>query len=488
MYRVLIILFFLASSIFAQEDRAKVLAETITLKTLQKHVKTLSSDEMEGRETGAKGQKKAAVYIMQQFMKQEINPFNGSYFQRFPLMEINPKEQFISINGKPLSFLNDYLHYSNFDNCTIETKKAVFVGYGEYKTIAESKIAINKSTVFLVGHRKEGDVERLEDRIQNLQQKGAEAVFVIEEFLNPSTLYIEDKKQALALDSLPYSIPVIYIAKNFVDSVFNTTSNFSLNKWFKTSSKKQKIKSFEFAVKVNSKMVNYELSSENVFAFIPGDTKQDEIIVLMAHYDHLGKIGKEIFNGADDNASGTAAILEIAEAFNLAKEMGGGFKRSVLFLLVSGEEKGLLGSSYYCTNPLFSLQQTKAVLNVDMIGRSDTFHLDNSNYIYVIGSDFLSQDLHDINELQNSKYSNLTLDYKYNNKKDPNRFYYRSDHYNFAKLGIPSIFYFSGIHEDYHEISDTYDKIDFQKLEKISRHIFYTAWELVNYSKDILPK
>ena len=407
MYRLFLVLLFLGSSIFAQEDRAIVLAETITLNTLKQHVKTLASDEMEGRETGSKGQKKAAVYIMQQFMKQEIRPFNGSYFQRFPLLEINPKQQVVSLNGKSLAFLSDYLHYSNFDNCNVETKTTVFVGYGEQKALNDKKLAINKSSVFIVGHRKDGDVERLEDRIQNLQQKGAAAVFVIEEFLNTTTLDIVDKKQVLASDSLPYSIPVLYVSKTFADSVFKNTSNFSLNKWFKTSSKKQKTKTLAFEVRVKSNMVNHDFSSENVFAFIPGDSKKDEVIVLMAHYDHLGKIGKEVFNGADDNATGTAAILEIAEAFNLAKEMGGGFKRSVLFLLVSGEEKGLLGSSYYCANPLFSLQQTKAVLNVDMIGRSDDFHTDNSNYLYVIGSDFLSQDLHDINEYQNRKYSNF---------------------------------------------------------------------------------
>ena len=172
-----------------------------------------------------------------------------------------------------------------------------------------------------------------------------------------------------------------------------------------------------------------------------------------------------IYNGADDNGSGTVAIMEIAEAFMLAKKEGKGPRRSILIMPVSAEEKGLLGSKYYAENPIYPLENTIANLNVDMIGRIDDYH-DNPNYIYLIGSDRLSTELHDISEAVNDKYINLELDYKYNDEDDPNRYYYRSDHYNFAKNNIPVIFYFNGVHADYHKPSDTVDKIHFPKVEK----------------------
>ena len=153
-------------------------------------------------------------------------------------------------------------------------------------------------------------------------------------------------------------------------------------------------------------------------------------------------------------------------------------------MLVTGEEKGLLGSQYYSEHPLFPLDKTVADVNIDMIGRIDDHHPD-SNYTYVIGSDRLSTELHEINETVNKKYTHLNLDYTYNRDDDPNRFYYRSDHYNFAKKGIPSIFYFSGVHDDYHRPSDTPDKIMFGKAETIARLAFHTAWELANRDERI---
>ena len=171
--------------------------------------------------------------------------------------------------------------------------------------------------------------------------------------------------------------------------------------------------------------------------------------------------------------------MEIAQAFMLAKKEGNGPRRSVLIMPVSGEEKGLLGSKYYADNPIYPLENTIANLNVDMIGRIDDYH-DNPDYVYLIGSDRLSTELHQISEDVNKQYINLELDYKFNEEDDPNRYYYRSDHYNFAKNNIPVIFYFNGIHEDYHKPTDTIEKIDFDKIQKIARLIFLTAWEVAN--------
>lgn len=220
--------------------------------------------------------------------------------------------------------------------------------------------------------------------------------------------------------------------------------------------------------------------SENVVAFIKGSEKPDEILVISAHLDHIGKQNGKIYNGADDDGSGTVAILEIAEAFQKAVKAGIRPKRSILFLHVTGEEKGLLGSKYYVENPIFPLANTVANLNIDMIGRIDDRHKNNRNFIYLIGSDKLSTDLHNLSEEVNQKYTHISLDYKYNDDKDPNRFYYRSDHYNFAKYKIPIIFYFNGTHEDYHQHTDTPDKINYDLLQNRSRLIFHTAWEIVN--------
>ena len=226
--------------------------------------------------------------------------------------------------------------------------------------------------------------------------------------------------------------------------------------------------------------------SENVVAFIKGSEKPDEIVVISAHLDHLGIKDGQIYNGADDDGSGTIAVLEIAQAFEKAVKDGFRPKRSILFLHVTGEEKGLLGSKYYTDHdPIFPLQNTVADLNIDMVGRIDPNHTGNPNYLYLIGSNMLSTELHNISEEINKKYAHINFDYTYNDEKDPNRFYYRSDHYNFAKNNIPVIFYFSGTHEDYHKSTDTPDKIEYELYENRVRLIFYTAWELANRDQRI---
>tara|TARA_B100001142_G_scaffold81927_1_gene82931 strand:- start:200 stop:1240 length:1041 start_codon:yes stop_codon:yes gene_type:complete len=229
------------------------------------------------------------------------------------------------------------------------------------------------------------------------------------------------------------------------------------------------------------------VETENVIAIIKGSEKPDEYVVITAHLDHVGVTDGEIYNGADDDGSGTVALLEIAEAFKKAADKGKGPKRSIVFLHVTGEEKGLLGSAYYADNPVYPLANTVVNLNVDMIGRIDpTRREKNRDYIYLIGSDHDSVDLHNLSEQTNAESVNMTLDYRFNDKNDPNRFYYRSDHYNFAKNGIPIIFYFTGTHADYHQPSDTPDKIEYDLLEMRSRLIFYTAWNIANRDKRIV--
>ena len=230
-----------------------------------------------------------------------------------------------------------------------------------------------------------------------------------------------------------------------------------------------------------------KLNSINVASIIEGSHYPNEYIVITAHLDHVGIEGEDIFNGADDDGSGSMALLEIAQAFKMASLDGHGPKRSIVILHVSAEEKGLLGSEYYTDNPLYPLEDTITNLNVDMIGRTDpTRDSDNDNYIYLIGTDRLSSMLHETSERVNKNTVDLELDYRFNAWDDPNRFYERSDHYNFAKNNIPVIFYFSGTHEDYHGPGDTPDKIRYDLLTKRTKLIFHTAWEIANMDDKIV--
>jgi Zn-dependent M28 family amino/carboxypeptidase len=224
-----------------------------------------------------------------------------------------------------------------------------------------------------------------------------------------------------------------------------------------------------------------ERQSSNVLGLLEGTDKKDEYLVITGHYDHLGKRGDVFYPGADDDGSGTVGVLEIAEAFVKAKAAGKGPRRSILFMTVSGEEKGLWGSRFYSDNPVYPLDKTTANLNIDMIGRLDSIHIknDTTQYIYLVGDDKLSTDLRPITDMAN-KFTKISLDGKYNDPKDPQRIYFRSDHYNFARKGVPILFYFSGLHPDYHRPTDTVDRINFPEMEQRARLVFYTAWEMAN--------
>ncbi len=233
-----------------------------------------------------------------------------------------------------------------------------------------------------------------------------------------------------------------------------------------------------------------DVRSTNVLGYLEGSDLKDEVLVFSAHYDHIGLTtdggSDKVNNGADDDGSGTTGVLEIARAYAKAKKAGKGPRRSILFLLVTGEEKGLLGSEWYAENPIYPMANTITDLNIDMIGRTGEEYkgsADSANYCYLIGSDKLSTDLHKISENANAVYTKMKIDYKYNDPKDPERIYYRSDHYNFAKNGVPIVFYFNGVHEDYHKASDEVSKINFDLLAKRAQLVFYTGWDLANRDK-----
>lgn len=496
----------------AQDSLAMKYGKTITPEELKEHLYILAGDKFEGRETGKEGQKMAADYIANYFNALGVDPIvNGSYFQSFPLRSEKTVEAQMSVGDVVLNFTEDFYFFPGFDANSINGD-AVFLGYGiesEYYNDYEDVDVKDKILFVLPGEpadkngislvtREDGLSEWSGDwrvKREAAQKNGARALIVLNEdydrYLGRVKYWLENTGMRLDMEREEKEevLPTLFIKSTGMAKLFKA------GKAGKVAKLKKKIigkqvpfnKSLKKPVSITIKRELKEYTSENVLCYIPGSDPllKDELVVVTAHYDHIGKEGEDINNGADDDGSGTVTVMEIAQAFKMASNEGNGPRRSVLIMTVSGEEKGLLGSEWYVTHPIFPLKQTVANLNVDMIGRKDAEHEDGE-YIYLIGSDKLSTELHDISENANTTYTNLALDYTYNDPQDPNRFYYRSDHYNFAKNNIPVIFYFSGVHEDYHKPTDTPDKIMYEKTAKIGQLIFYTAWDLANRDERII--
>jgi hypothetical protein len=350
---------------------------------------------------------------------------------------------------------------------------------------------INDSVYRITGSNKPSDWS-IERKLEIAKKAGARMVLIIEEdikeMLGENRRFLLGPQVELGDKSKD---PIIYPNHCFISSTIAKDiigkKEKDIIKMRKSISQKGKSKPVKLKaeVMINQKKRRNIISGKNVLGMLRGKEKTDEYIFITAHYDHLGKRGDQIFYGADDNASGTSTVLELANAFASGRNMRQRPKRNIVFLLVTGEEKGLLGSEYYSENPLVPIEKTVVDINIDMVGRIDAKYKESPEYLYVIGSDRLSSDLHKVNEEMNQKYSQLTLDYTYNDEKDPNRYYFRSDHYNFAKVGIPAIFYFNGVHADYHQPTDTPDKIEYNLMEKRAKMIFHTAWELSNREERI---
>ncbi|MDZ7717548.1 MAG: M20/M25/M40 family metallo-hydrolase [Balneolaceae bacterium] len=232
------------------------------------------------------------------------------------------------------------------------------------------------------------------------------------------------------------------------------------------------------------------IETNNVLAYFEGADPElkDEVVVVMGHYDHVGlgspnEEGDYIYNGADDNGSGTAGLMAIANTFQEAAQDGYKPKRSILFLHVSAEESGLLGSRYYSDHPVIPIEQTVAALNTDMISRSDPEHIEdgNTDYVYLIGGEIISSQLDSLVQDANQKSVNMTLDRGYNDLNDPNQFYRRSDHWNFGRLRVPFVFFFTGVHEDYHQPSDHIEDVDFEKFPRVVQLIYNSAVNIANF-------
>ena len=468
-------------------------ANTITSDELKTDLYIYASDEFEGRETGEPGQKKAVNFLKDRYVSLGIpSALNGDdYFQEVPLEVLGTPTATIEVGENNFNYRDNFVALTG-NTGTFNTNEIVYAGYGieeenysDYTNIdVKNKVVLIKNgepqkedgSYLLSGTTESSGWSNFRQEYAKKRDvaiaKGAKALL----FYYPSVYsYMQrrygESSHRMSLqgnnDAMYYFFIDESLAKGLVSDIDTNNRVHTISKDFSLNYTKN----------------TTEFNSENVAALIKGSEHPDEVIVISAHLDHEGIKDGEIYNGADDDGSGTVAILEIAEAFQEAVQKGNGPKRSILFLHVTGEERGLLGSRYYTDfDPIIKLDNTVANLNIDMIGRIDPKHEDNptQNYLYLIGSDKLSTELHNLSEEVNKECCNIEFDYKYNDDNDPNRFYYRSDHYNFAKNNIPVIFYFNGTHADYHKPSDTPDKINYEFLQDRTRLIFQTAWKIAN--------
>ena len=470
--------FLMSWQTIAQDATAIKFASTITEQDLEKHLSILASDEMEGRETGEKGQKMAAEYLVNYYKEIGLEgPVDGGYLQKFDLTSVSWGDINLQVGRQKLKNNEDFVFIGDGDMKRSAKADLVFLGLANEENLKKVDVKGKLVGLWAIG-------ARAQTVVKDVMDAGAAGVIIVTMEGQANFDRLANRYQALAgrgrlgFDSPTKQEPVFMVSSNKMAELFGSTVE-ELKEAAKADPTSIKSQKTTYLVKKKKEKVG----TENVMAYLEGTDKKDEVLVISSHYDHIGINSKgEINNGADDDGSGTVSVMEIAEAFALAAEEGHRPRRSILFLNVTGEEKGLLGSQYYSENPIFPLENTVNNINIDMVGRVDYEYQDaeDKNYVYVIGSEMLSSHLKVIMEYNNITYSNMILDYRYDAEDDPNRFYYRSDHYNFAKNNIPVIFFFNGVHDDYHQPTDTVDKIEWEIMKNRAQLIFHTSWDLAN--------
>jgi hypothetical protein len=504
---------FLSCTAAAQNKNAIKFSKTITKENAYKHLSILASDEYEGRETGKKGAWMAADYIKNHFKSFGLKgPVNGDYFQKIDMVNVD-LQQVLTVDGQAAEAIKDFYIPSQMvsnDGFAFNASSILFVGYGlnkaGYNDFEGQNVAGKVVMLFKAGQptgtppatsaTARADASALNGKLKFLTENKALAVIVadltidtmrpaLKAYLQSSQLVMKTQENIDKLKTAQGMV-TINIGSAVAEKIFAAagTSIEGIKKKIADSGKpaSQEIK---ISISASAQKLEKPVRAENVLGFLEGSDPRlkKEVLVVTGHYDHIGLTDSgedKVNNGADDDGSGTTGVLMLAEAFSKAKKAGNGPKRSILFMTVVGEEKGLLGSEWYSEHPVFPLENTITDLNIDMIGRGDKDHASDNNFVYIIGSDMLSSDLDRIGKKANKDYVNINLDERYNNRTDPNRFYYRSDHYNFAKHGIPVIFYFNGVHPEYHMPGDEIGKIDFPMLAKRAQLVYFTAWELAN--------
>lgn len=496
MRRSLLVAFLFTSvvAVAQKKNTPPYFAATITAEDMKRHLYIIAGPEMEGRDTPSPGLEKAAQYIETHFQSIGLLPGNnGSFRQYYPLYKDSMSSTALSVNGTAFELTKDFQpNPATNHSAAFRFSEVVFAGHGivdgeinAYKDLdVRGKLVLildGAPTNYKPSTGGFNGPSNLYGKLMRAQEKGAAAVLIVagnypRKTFNASSNYtMNGYAPAIMLQTFT-------ISEGVAEKIMGEDGKGLLEKG-KAGAPASK------AYKANVDLSYFKSTTttqvSNVLGIIEGTDKKDEYVIITSHYDHVGKRPDgTIFYGADDDGSGTTGVLEIAEAFAKAKAAGKGPRRTIVFMTVSGEEKGLWGSAYYGNNPVFPLDKTTVDLNIDMIGRVGEEYLkdtkDSSNYVYVIGDDKLSTDLTKITDDVNKKYMKMKLDRKYNDPNDKNRFYYRSDHYNFAEKGVPVIFYFNGVHADYHRPTDTPDKINYPLMAKRGQLVFYTAWDMAN--------
>jgi hypothetical protein len=501
-------------------------AEGITAAQLRDYLYFVASDEMEGRDTPSRGLNITAKFIATLLARWGVKPAgdDGTYFQKIAMdrSRIDAAGTRAEINNQPYKYGADFLAIPRSGTAT---GSLVYVGHGwiiKSKNIdAYRGIDVKNKIIVLSGERYPKGVtpgeldenKRGEDWVQPrdyAKKMGALGVVSL-----PSVQGLDRWDRVLRrqlaggslsvtkLDDVPRgSLPDITLAPKMADALFQGEKH-SSDEILKSMSGSSPVEAFELdpakRLSLTISGQDESLNTQNVVGLIEGGDRnlKNEYVAIGAHYDHVGtgpagsngrgpsrdgSTSDTIYNGADDDGSGTVTLLAMAEALARGPRRP---KRSVLFVWHCGEEKGLWGSEYFATYPTVPIDRIVAQFNIDMIGRSkkegDTSApnraLTGPNEIYVIGSKMMSTQLGELSERVNRSYLNLSFNYLYDNPTDPNRFFFRSDHYNYAQKGIPIIFYFDGVHEDYHRPGDEPQKIDYDKMQRVARTIFVTMWE-----------
>jgi hypothetical protein len=477
----------------AQDQVARQYGDLISEESLRGNLSILASDALEGRETGKRGQKMAAAFIKSHFEELGLaGPVNGEFFQPVNLYTSKPKDVYLKAGGSKIQNFQEVVYYGSAATEGEVSIPLVFVGQGRKEDFDQFDIE-GKAVLIYVK-----TLEHYRAPVAIARERKAKLILLyhhndqaFSELMNQFRNYSANGTLSLSRPEASSSAGIFFMSSAVAPKLMNISAE-KLAKAAEADVKRKalsKIKTQNLVYNVTMDVT--VMKTENVLGYLEGTDKKDELLIITAHYDHIGKketgSGDRINNGADDDGSGTVSVIELARIFALAKKEGHAPRRSILFMTVTGEEKGLLGSDYYTRNPVFPLANTVVNLNIDMVGRRDPQHKDSAPYVYVIGSDKLSSQLHSLSESVNKATTNLIFDYTYNDQNHPERLYYRSDHWNFAKNNIPIIFYFDGIHEDYHMPSDEVSKIDFGLLKKRAQVVFFTAWEIANQDERIMP-
>ncbi len=514
-------------------ERLLPFQDYITEEFLYQHLSVIAHDSLEGRETGMPGQKITAQYLSDYYTGLGLTPVgdNDTYFQRFKL-DAERADSLVyrtyRIEGSDTTLVDhsvaspeshsDYIQL--FGGAKPLKGDIVFAGFGandpdrgvkhlDGTELQDKWVLVFEDIPYIV----DGDTlvnpgfsnnNRFTEIVSRNDAKG---ILVIgnetpEEFTDLQRLnsHLVSKPGNMRLQYLERSPARRGYPKGYVQiSPDIAIELLGLNNFAELRQLKEGLTKniTEFIPHQLSYLLDYsphegivEIETENVVAYLEGSDPdlKDEVIILTAHYDHIGitqpdETGDYINNGADDNGSGTVALMAIANALQKASEDGIGPRRSILFLHVSAEEVGLLGSRYYSDHPIFPIENTIANYNADMIGRSTTERQasGDTDYIFIIGGDIISSSLDSLVHVANRESVDMELDYTYNDLEDRNQFYRRSDHWNFGRLEIPFVFFFTGVHEDYHRPGDTVDKIDFPKLTRTTRLVYSSTLQVANY-------